>query len=295
MTNFFSRSALALALVALAAAAYPAPADAASRRDACEPAGEAGLDEDSLEATSSRPTLRGEISTARSVQIVIRPEGSEKVTYKSKVIRVRGDEWSLRVPKKLKDGEYDVEVYCPRAAKGKVVASGELVVEAEKEPYKKSAKKPKKKAEAAEAEAGTAVSVSAIPLLQGGSAGAGDSVPVSYLQVRNTGKGAVTISGFKVKQAGSAPTSAIESFTVVDGSGSSRVTSDASFDDGVAVAKADVSIPAGSFALFTIKANLADSLKSASGKSLKIEVAGALGAEAVSGKFPVKGTVWTLR
>lgn len=288
MPNLSAKSALLLAVAAVAA--HPAPIFAASSAEACE----ASLDEGSLEADVARPTLKGEATSTRTVQLVIREGGEAKALYKSKVVRVRGGEWSLRLPKKLADGEYDVEVYCPRVAKGEEVASGELVVRAGEEPAKKG-KKGKAAPSKDEAKAGAAVTVTVVPLLQGGVAGAGESVPVSYLQVRNTGKGAVKITGFKVRQTGSAPASAIASFTVVDGSGASRVTADAVFKNGVATAKSDVSIAAGGFALFTVKANLAATLGSAAGKNIEIEVTDALGAEKVSGQFPIKGTTWTLR
>ncbi len=274
-----AKSSLAVALVALAAFSAPFSAEAASK-NTCDVEGAAGIDAESLSATSSRPTLTGVASTSRTVQIVIRKEGSEKTYYKSKIVRVKKGEWSLRVPKKLKDGDYDVEVYCPKVSRGTSIATGTLEVGGE------VASKPK---------SGTAFTVSSIPLLAGGTANEGDSVPVAYLQVRNTGKSAAQVKGFSVRQNGTASTDVVKSFTVVDGSGDLRVTTDASTRGGVTLAKTNISIPAGEFALFTIKANLADSFGSASGKNLKIDVTSAEGAAKTSGKFPIKGTTWELR
>lgn len=272
-----AKTALSAALFALAAAAAPLYASAASR-DTCSFEGAAGIDADSLYATSSRPTISGVASTSRTVQLVIRKEGSEKTFYKSKVLKVKKGEWSVRVPKKLKDGEYDVEVYCPKVSRGSVVATGTLAV-----------------GQSAAPKAGAAFTVTSIPLLSGGTAAEGESVPVAYLQVRNTGKSAIQMKGFTVRQNGTASADVIDSFTVVDGTGNSRITTDASLRDGAAFVKTDVTIEAGAFALFTIKANLADSFGSASGKNLKIDVVSADGAAKTSGKFPIKGTTWELR
>lgn len=272
-----AKSSLAVALVALAAFSAPFSAEAASK-NTCDVEGAAGIDAESLSATSSRPTLTGVASTSRTVQIVIRKEGSEKTYYKSKIVRVRKGEWSLRVPKKLKDGNYDVEVYCPKVSHGTSIATGALAV-----------------GQADAPKSGTAFTVSSIPLLAGGTANEGDSVPVAYLQVRNTGKSAAQVKGFSVRQNGTASADVVKSFTVVDGSGDLRVTTDASTRGGVTLAKTNISIPAGEFALFTIKANLADSFGSASGKNLKIDVTSAEGAAKTSGKFPIKGVTWELR
>lgn len=274
-----AKSVLSAALFALVAVVAPFSAEAASK-NTCDVEGAAGIDSESLSATSSRPTLTGVASTSRTVQIVIRKEGSEKTYYKSKIVRVKKGEWSLRVPKKLKDGEYDVEVYCPKVSRGTSIATGTLEVGGE------VASKPT---------AGAAFTVTSIPLLAGGTADEGESVPVAYLQVRNTGKSEIDMKGFWVKQNGTASADVVDSFTVVDGTGNSRVTTDVSLKNGAAFVKTDVSIAAGEFALFTIKANLADSFGSASGKNLKIDVTSAEGAAKTSGKFPIKGTTWELR
>lgn len=278
MTNLTAKTTFAAAaLLALTALVTPGHAAAASR-DACEVEGSAGIDADTLFATSSRPTISGVASTSRTVQIVLRKEGSKRTYYQSKVLRVRNDEWTLRIPKKLKEGEYDVEVYCPRARRGESIATGTLVVGEREAP-----------------KSGTSVVVTPIPLLTGGTAGANESVPVSYLQVRNNGKAAVHIEGFWVKQNGTAPASAIESFTVVDGTGNVRITTDEALKDGAMFVKTDVTIAAGAFSLFTIKANLESSLGSSAGKNLKIDVTGIDGAAKTVGKLPIKGTTWVLR
>lgn len=281
--NFTAKTTFATALVALGLISAPLYAQAASK-DACEFEGSAGIDAGTLLATTSRPTISGTASTTRTVQLVIRKEGSEKTYYQSKVIKVKkGDEWSTRVTKKLKDGEYDVSVYCPKAnKKGSVIATGTLVV-GEREAAK-----------------GTVVTVSSVPLLNGGTAVAGQSVPVSYLQVKNTGKGDVTVKGFWVKQNGSASADVIDSFTVIDGTGDSRVTTDIESGDPLLSGKAtfvktNITIATGGFSLFTIKANLDSSLGSEIGEDLEIVVTGADGAAKTKGAFPIYGTTWELR
>jgi hypothetical protein len=281
LSRFGAAIAATLALALAPAFAYAAKAESCSVDDLD------GLVESTLEATSTRPTIRGEVSGTRTVQVVVRKEGTDKALYQSKIVRVRGDEWSLKIPKKLKDGEYEVEVYCPKVKRGEAIAEGELVIDSDA---------PAAKAKKAD----TTLAVSGIPLLSGGSAEGGDTVPVAYLKIANVGKVDVEIDGFTVRQNGTASAKSVIGFEVVDGTGTARVTTegdegDQPFKDSVALARADVVIPAGGFKLFTIKAILADELGSAVGKSLKIDVTGATSDGKVAGKFPIKGTTWTLR
>jgi hypothetical protein len=291
------KTSLAIALAAaFAFTLAPSPA-AAAKADSCSVDGLDGLVESTLEATSSRPTIRGEVSGARSVQVVLRKEGSSKTYYTSKIVKVKRDAWSLKIPKKLADGEYDVEVYCPKVRRGESIAEGELEVATKAAGKKVSSSKSSSKADA---KSSTELSLTSIPLLMGGEAEGGESVPVAYLKVTNTGNVDVDIEGFWVKQNGTASTKSVIGFQTVDGKGQSRVTTDgdrgdAPFEDNVAFAKADGTIAAGQYQLYTIKAILADSLGSAVGKSLKIDVTGVDGVAKVSAKFPIKGTTWTLR
>lgn len=141
--------------------------------------------------------------------------------------------------------------------------------------------------------------VESVPLLSGGIARAGTSVPVSYLYLRNAGKEHTTLSGFWVTQNGSASTEAIIGFTSVDdkeiahGSvgGSEGATP---FKNKSAFVPIDIIFAPGQERLFTIKARLTGDVFSHIGTQLKIDVTGVESNAQESGVFPIRGTTWTI-
>lgn len=147
----------------------------------------------------------------------------------------------------------------------------------------------------ADSESAGTLTVTTVPLLAGGNAKAGASVPVSYLQLRNTGTEAVHLSGFWVKQNGSAPESVVAQLTTVDDKGGSRGASGSNpFDDGEAFAPTDATIAPGGIKLFTIKAVMGSNLTAHLFKNLKIDVTGVDTNGGIRASFPLRGTTWTL-
>ncbi len=141
--------------------------------------------------------------------------------------------------------------------------------------------------------------VESVPLLSGGTARAGTSVPVSYLYIRNTGKENARLEGFWVKQNGSASTKAVIGLTSVDdkeiahGSvgGSEGSTP---FKDGLAFVPIEIMFTPGQERLFTIRAILTDDVSSYAGAQLKIDVTGVESNASEKGTFPIRGTTWTI-
>lgn len=236
-------------LVIVAVAALSAPAANAS-------SAVVSIDPSELFSVSSKPTLSGEASGIKKVRISIRKEGSSKIIYKKSSIRIKNGEWAVKVSKKLSDGRYDVEV---SGTKGVLTIGG------------------------------TTVTVSAIPLLSGGIAHIGTTVPISYLKVTNTGKISGTLKGFSLRQNGSAPASAVSGFETVDGKGEIRMSStDVSF-----VATNALFAP-GEMKLFTIKAVLSSASSASIGTDLKFEVTGIHGDMIMTSVFPIQGTTWVI-
>lgn len=145
----------------------------------------------------------------------------------------------------------------------------------------------------------TTLVVSFIPLLSGGQAKAGKSVPVSYLQVTNTGDNAASLAGFWLRQSGSAGGESIIGLTTVDDKGSLRGSVGGTegsilFKDGLAFVPANATIAPKEMRLFTIKTAVTASVSSYLGKDIKIEVASVDTNAKVQGTFPIRGVTWTI-
>jgi len=147
------------------------------------------------------------------------------------------------------------------------------------------------------AESDGILAVTTVPLLWGGNAKANASIPISYLQLKNTGTETAHVSGFRVTQNGSATAgNVITRLTTVDDKGGSRGASetDPFGSDDSAFAPTDASIAPGSLKLFTIKAELDSTLMPHLFQNLKIDVIGVETNGSVQASFPLRGTTWTL-
>ena len=230
----------------------------------------------SVRSTSSRPTLSGTIEDTKSVRVEVTKEGSSKKVFSKKNVRVRDDEWRTRVSKKLADGTYTVNVY-GGSNKKDLVATDTFTIGDEPEA-------------ATNAES---LSVSLLPLLMGGTARAGQSVPVSYLKVVNTGKENATLTGIRLSQRGTASTDAIAQLTIKDDKdGSQGSSAQMPFKNGSALVPTNSIFAPGQMKLFTIRALLGSNANSNIGRTLMLDVAGTEGG--AKGNFPIRGTSFTI-
>jgi hypothetical protein len=152
----------------------------------------------------------------------------------------------------------------------------------------------------AQAQGPTTLRVSNVPLLSGGVAYPGASVPVTYLQIHNTGVNAATVTGIALEQKGSTDTDAIIGLSVIDDKGVSvAVTGGGAvstpFSNGEAVASMDAVIAPGQRRLFTIRAMMAPILSSFKSSSIILDVTGVETSASVVGAFPIRGTVWNIQ
>lgn len=137
--------------------------------------------------------------------------------------------------------------------------------------------------------------VSSVPLLQGGTAKANASVPISYLQITNVGNEPAYLRGFWVKQNGTAPTASVVTLTTIDDQGGSQGASlSLPFNNGSAFAPTGAMFAPGQMRLFTIKAVIASNISAYIGTQLMIDVSSIDTNAKASGAFPIRGTTWTL-
>lgn len=245
---------------------------------------DASIDEDTLTTDNAKPTISGEATGTKSVRLVI-TDVKGKTAFKSKVTRTKRGEWDIRVTKSLKDGTYDVTLFGAKGAEIDAIATGTLVVgDGSTSASNSSTKK------------GGSLSISSIPLLSGGNAAPGASVPVAYIKVANPGKDAASIDGFTLKQNGSASTDTVVSFATNDDKSGSRFTTSGAglFKNGSTFVGLPATIPPGQFRIFTIKANLSSTSGMAAGQTLVLDVASVTTGATLGGSFPIRGVTWTL-
>ncbi len=234
---------------------------------------------------SSKPTIKGTVSELKHISVQIYKYGSSTAFYTSKIIPVKKGVWKTKISKKLPDGTYRVVLTGTQKFKESIIAQevfnvGRVTVrEVEKSQ--------------------TTIVVIPVPLLSGGTVRSGESVSVSFLQVINIGKEPVRISGFYVKQNGSASLSSLDALTVADDLSTAYGTTESgegtivSTDRGIRV-PIEISILPSDMRLFTIKAVLQENLWSSLGTQLKLDVGSVETSAKVQGTFPIRGTTWTI-
>lgn len=237
------------------------------------------FDFSSLTTTSSKPTIYGNASGTKTVKITINKKGENKIFYRSQTIKVKNGIWKNKISKKLPDGIYKIELFDSKGTKNGSMATETLNINVEK--------------------VNSNFVVANIPLLTGGLAHKGESVPISYLQITNTGKEPETLKGFWIKQNGSASDKSIVGLSTVDDKEGSRnstnvVEGKSPFKDNLALAPTNVVFAPGQMKLFTIKAVLGNNISLDLGKQLKIDVVSIETDASVKGQFPITGTTWTI-
>jgi hypothetical protein len=236
----------------------------------------------SLSATSKKPTLSGTATGTKTIQVIVKKEGSKKTFYK-KEVRVRNDMWKVKISKNLPYGTYEVIVLSSKATSKKEIASGELVINSRKSVTNSA----------------STLSVNSVPLLFGGNTKANGSVPVSYLQITNNGKENTTLKGFWIKQNGSASTKSVVGFTSIDdkdvtqGSVMEKEGS-TPFKNGLAYVPVNSIFLPGQMRLITVRAILAGNVYADIGKQLQLNVTGLDANSNTKGTFPMPGTTWTI-
>ena len=234
------------------------------------------FDLESLNTPIPKPTISGTATNTNTVRINI--TSGTKILYTSKDVKVKNGKWSSKSNKKLANGSYTIHVYGSKDIQKQLIASSTLVI------GPKSA---------------SHVTVKSIPLLFGGVAHTNTSVPVAYIQVKNTGLETATLRGFTLSQTGTTPTSAIIGFSTSDDKGGSLSTLGGTegrtpFKDKTVYVPLKTTILGGQMRIFTLKAILGTSSLKNIGTQLKINLTSIDTSATVTGQFPIQGTTWTL-
>jgi hypothetical protein len=248
----------------------------------------ASFTESTLATSSSKPTFSGVATDTKTVKVVVYKEGTSKKVYTSNTLKVRNGKWKVKVSKKLSDGKYDVLLFGKSTKKGAELDRGAFQVGAVSNTTVVT-----------NGTTGGTFAVQSIPLLYGGVVHAGTAVPVSYLQITNTGTKEATLNGFWVKQNGSASPDAVIGLTTVDDQGGSRgsaggVEGSSLFSKGVAFVPTSAIFAPGQMRLFTIKAILTKNVAAHLGKQLALDVQSLDVSVKGNGVFPIRGTTWTI-
>lgn len=242
---------------------------------------EASFDEDTLVSEHTKPTISGTADDTKSVRLEIRDEDG-KLAFKSKVTRIRSGEWSTRVTKTLKEGAYDITLFGDKKAELSAIAKDTLII-GDDIPVSTTIK-------------GGTLHMSALPLLTGGYAAPGSSIPVSYIKVTNTSNSPAHIDGFTLKQNGTASTDAVVSVSTNDDKGNSRYTTYGAglFKNGLMYVPLPAVVPPGQIRIYSIKVLLNSMSGNYAGGTLMLDVVSATTGASIPTSFPIRGTTWTL-
>jgi hypothetical protein len=233
------------------------------------------IDESSLTTSNKKPTITGETDGVRTIKLSIKNEKG-KTVYTSREIKVRNDTWKVKVSKNLSYGTYEVILKGP----SKKLATETLTISK------------KGSTSFSRSSAKGSIAVSAIPLLMGGTATRGASVPVAYLKVTNLGTASTTIDGVTLVEKGSAPDNVVVGFSTSDDKGGSRSTTSNVFKNGLVTVPLNVELAPGQMRIYTIKAILGQT--GSYGRQLMIDTSAVDFNGSVKGVFPIRGTTWTL-
>ena len=196
----------------------------------------------------------------------------------------RQGEWEIGITKSLKEGSYIATLLGEKKYDLNVLATSTLTI------------LPK----GSTSTRGGSLSVGALALLGGGIAVPGTSVPVAYIQVRNTGTASTTLNGFTLIETGSIPDEIVTGFSVNDDKGGSRQTFGGSegttqFKKGSVFVPLPYTLKAGELRIFTIKAILSANKRLYGNAELKINVSGVDTGAKITGALPIVGTTWMVR
>jgi hypothetical protein len=239
-----------------------------------------------LTKNANKQTLSGTAEGTKKVGVEVYKEGTKKAVFKKENISVKKGKWNVSLSKRLASGEYEVRLYGDKSYELNLIETKEVTIGTTTKDNDDDDKAP--------AKSNGVLSVGMIPLGMGGSTTAGGNIAATLIEVRNRGTEAVHISGFGVRQSGTASVSVVTELSSLDNLGASRASAKASFKNGVAIAPSDATIEPGKFKLFTVKALLGSSVQA--GSTVVLDVVSVISnAKSIAGTFPIRGNVWNIQ
>jgi hypothetical protein len=247
---------------------------------------QADFNQKTLTSASSKPTLSGTVTGSKTVRLLIYKEDSKKVLFTSKLIKVKKGTWSTKVTKALPNGTYDVVLIGDTKNVAIHTIGKDLLTIGEQ-------------SGGTTTKSSTTFYAESVPLLSGGTARAGTTVPVVYLQLLNIGKTPGVVTSLTVAQKGTAQTSTVVGFVISDSTTSSIVTVGSAakpiaYTNGRATIPYVLPMKAGESRLITIKAILAPTVVADVSKKLTFEVRDIATNAIQKATFPIRGVTWTL-
>jgi len=244
------------------------------------------IDEKSLSSVSTKPTIKGSTVGSKSVQIEIYKEGSNRKFFTSRMVSVKNGTWSTRVTKELPKGTYDIVLVGDKNISLNHIATGTLTIGTKATSAKDDSTNT--------VTSSTTFVVESVPLLVGGIAKGGNTIPISYLQVLNIGKNLGTIESIKVKQNGTASVNSVVGFTVSNEQGVVKILTAPVFKDGYATIPVVIPLQPNQMQLLTVKAIVAPNIAPYVGKQLKLDISSVTTNAKMQSTFPILGATWIL-
>lgn len=251
----------------------------------------ADINERVLRKSKTRPIISGTASGVSSVRIVLAEEGSSTSSY-DRTVRVSRGKWKTSSIRGLDAGTYTISVY---AAGKNIQGSAAPLLDSVTFRYgKESSRSSSRNTTTGTARSKGSLFVSSIPLLAGGTTSSGQTIPVSYLQVQNSGTEPVTLSSIQLKQTGTLGAANVSALSVFDDQGfeRGRTGAGAPFRDAVGSVPVTLTIAPGEMRLLTIKASL--SPQAVPGLSLHLVVSDLTTAGTLRASLPLPGATWTI-
>ena len=235
-----------------------------------------------LSTLSNTPTISGTAENTKTVSLKVFKFGSKSAVYDSGAVSVVDGAWKHKLTDSLPKGSYNLVLYGSNELKLNTISKQTLTI-----------------GTTASSDTGAStIVVQSIPLLVGGVARRNQTVGLSYLQVLNVGLQSVTITGIRMKQAGTASTDTILSLLATDDTelakGQVGKVGTSPFRSGEALIPITLTLKPKETRLFTLKATLASDLSDDVGDTLKLQVSGVDSRSSVKGTFPIRGVTWTL-
>lgn len=243
---------------------------------------EAKVTASTLSTLSTTPTISGTAENTQTVSFKVFKVGSKTSVYDSEDIRVVDGTWKHKLTDSLAKGSYNFVLYGSDELKLNTISKKILTI-----------------GTIASSDTGqSTIVVQPIPLLVGGVAKRNQTVGLSYLQVLNVGLESVTITGIRMKQAGTASTKAVLTLLATDDTelhkGQVGKVGVSPFVSGEALIPITLTLKPKETRLFTLKAILASDVSDYVGDTLKLQVSGVNSRSSVKGTFPIKGVTWTI-
>jgi hypothetical protein len=230
--------------------------------------------------SDERFTLTGKVEGVKKAVLAFYVPGATTSAYTTKLLTLKNEKFSFKMPKALSDGTYRVELQTVDT-RPIVLATSTITVG-----------KPKPMPQ-------TNVVVQTVPLLSGGVVKPGSGVAVAYLQVINVGANPAQLSSFTFNQIGSMPSSTIVGVSINDETGLAKgsvgnMISESPFVGNKVTIPVPVTLASKESRLFTVRAVVGAGAVANVGQTMSLSLQSLAGNIVVQSALPLSGVTWTV-